>query len=541
MPDIHIHGVREHNLCNLDLTLPRQALIAFTGRSGSGKSSLAFDTLHAEAQRRFVDVLALHSRGLTRGLRRPDVDEITGLPPTIALDQRYRAPSPLTTVGTWSEAHAVLAVLMGRAGVQHCPTCDVAIRPVAHDAIVKALLALPEGTRLHLEAPLHGSPQDVLDEVQRAGFSRIRVQGEVVRLDEVNAASVSGDVRVVVDRMKISADREDRLHDAVRLTARAGQGAVIAHTPDGEQIFVDRPWCLNCARALPDLSPRLFSIRSPLGQCGACVGSGRVDDQVCGVCNGARLREEALAVRFAGVGIGDLLSQTLDELAGWIATVPTDAVSKVVLTGLRRRIQQLRRLGLGAVNLGRGCDRLSTGEFQRLRLARQLGAALSGVLYVVDEPGAGLGPKEIPAVVQVLRELVEQGNTVLVVTHQRQIIAASDEVIDFGPGAGVAGGRLLYQGPAQGLLEQDSPSGDWLSGRRSLSPGTAKKSAVFRITGLNHPPFVDAAFSLPLGQVVALHGPSGCGKSRFLQAIRAHIAEHLTLKGETPPKVRSLK
>jgi excinuclease ABC subunit A len=532
MGGIEIRGARQHNLRSVDLDLPHRRLIVFCGPSGSGKSSMAFDTLHAEAQRRYVDVLALHSRGLERGLNRPDVDEISGLPPTVALDQRFRAPASQATVGTWTEAHAVLAVLFSRCGVQHCPDCDRAIIPQTHDDIVRALLALPEGTRLHVEAPVPGDALLVLPELVRAGFSRVRINDVVQRVEEVDKRVLEGQqLRVVVDRLKVGPDRSDRLHDAVRLASRAGQGAIVAVAPDQTLTFVDRPWCMHDNRTFPALNPRLFSLHGE-GRCPACAATGVTGGGVCSDCGGSRLGAVARAVRFGGLSMPDLLAKPMPELVNWLAKAPRGPVSTRPIEALQRRAAQLRGLGL-TLPLGRGCATLSSGELQRLRLARQVAERLSGVLYVLDEPAAGLDAAAVPAVAALLRTLVDQGNTVLAVSHREAIVRAADLLVEFGPGAGIDGGRVVAEGGAPALVQAQTATGTWLQGGLDTSPPGAGVTShvVFGDLVLPHRTL---SLSLPWGGLGVLSGASGTGKTLALAAIHALGRRQLDDAGEAP-------
>ena len=537
MSRIEIHGARQHNLKGLDLVLPKRALIVFTGVSGSGKSSLAFDTLHGEGQRRYLEALAIHGRGLGRGLSRPRVDAITGLPPTVALDQRFTAPSRRMTVGTFSELHATLAVLFARAGVQHCPICDAVIQPRTHDEIVEEIMGLERGARLLLESPVQAGP-GVLDEIARAGFSRVRVDGTVTRLEEVGRGAPVRDLRVVVDRIRLQPDRRDRVHDAVRLAARAGRGVIIAAVDAEEYIFTDRPYCRRDDLSLPSLEPRMLSFTSQGGRCEDCDALGENDGERCGACEGTRLSPAARAVRWRGHGLVDVLSAPVGSLPELLGDPSGDPLSQVVLADLRRRVGHLVDVGLGSLALLRSATTLSRGQLQRLRLARQVSSRLSGVLYVLDEPTAGLHAEDVPPVLALLRDLVAQGNTVLVVEHQPDVIRAADHVVDVGPGPGRQGGEIVYQGSVSGLLASEGATGRWLSGR--VLPPTApavEPASWVRLNGcrLRDHPARDLA--LPLEALAAITGRSGSGKSTILAAFRSHLARHLKLEGTPPPPV----
>ncbi len=493
-----VRGAREHNLKGVDLDLPAGQVVALCGPSGSGKSSLAFDTLFAEGQRRYLQALGLSSRA---DLPPPRVDRLDGLPPTLALRQRVQAPDHSARLVEVAEAAPALRLLFGRSGELHCPACGRPVRPTSHDGIVAALLEAPEGARVLIEAPLT-SAAGVLDEVRRAGFSRVRVDGEVMRAEGLTLPATAS-LRVVVDRVKVSADRRARLADSVRLAAQAGRGVVVAVVDGEEHTWVDRPYCPHDDQALPPLEPRLLSRRSQTGGCPSCAGSG------CEACDQSGLSSVARAVTWRGFRLPDLWAMSIDELCGALPSQGEPA-EQGALDELRRHLSGLQRLGLGPLPLSRRALTLSAGERQRVRLARTVAAALGGVLYVLDEPAAGLDEGWIPAVLGELTRLRDQGAMVLVVSHQPTLLLGVDRVVEFGPGAGAAGGQLLYDGPPGGLVSADTPTGRWLSGRSPLPPARGRAPG----------PWVGAApEGLPTGVLAALVGPSGSGKSRRMRAL----------------------
>lgn len=552
MSRIEVRGACEHNLADIDLDLERERLVVFTGVSGSGKTSLALDTLHAEGQRRYLEALA--PRDGRRGMVRPRVRSLDGMPPPIALTQSVPSPGALSTVGTRTELWTLVRALYAGAGVQHCPTCDAVVRAWTHGEIAAELLQSAAGARLSLEAPLQvADPAGALAEVARSGFSRVRVAGTVQRLEDVRVGQVPPEVelRVVVDRLRLRPDRADRLFEAVRLTARAGGGQLVAVLDSGEQAFSDRPWCGTCDRVLPPLRARLLSFRSPEGQCSACGGTGSSAGRTCGDCGGSRLSEEARAVRWRGVGPAELTRWPLAELVAFLdglepeaaegpAAVRRAAVEASLAADLSRRVQQLVDLGVGQLCLGRAASTVSAGEAQLLRLARQVGARMSGVLYVLDEPAAGLGAGEVAGVVRLLKALVAQGNSAIAVSHRAEVIEAAEEVVDFGPGAGAAGGQVVFQGPPGGLLEADTASGRWLSGRARLPPGRGRSPRSW--VRFARPTFrnLRGDLELPTGALVALTGPSGSGKTSVLELAVRHVSAHLRLGASPPPPVVAL-
>lgn len=480
--ELEVRGARDNNLADVDLTLPLGALVVFCGRSGSGKSSLAFDTLHREGQRRYLEALLLQNGTL----RRPDVESIEGLPPTIGLDQRERGfPGPLT-VAAACDLEAPLAVLFGRTGAFHCPVCGRPIEPRSHDAIVEHLLELPAGTRLTLEAPVEVA-QGVLDEITRAGFSRVRVDDQIVRLDSIGRLPTSGSIRIVVDRVKVDVQKRSRILDAVRLASRAGRGVVVA-VHDATEVFVDRPLCVHDGIELPPNEPSRF----------------RTDAQA----EDLGLDEAARAVTVEGHAFVPLLRRTVSTLRETLASWPVDPVREAVLADLDHRLEVLERLGLGALVLAAPAAQASRGEGVRLRLARQVSSRVSGVLYVLDEPASGLDDASARAVTSVLRTLVEQGNSVVAVDHHPVLVRAADHVVEMGPGAGPRGGRVVYEGSAVGLEAADTSTGRVLR-EEVRAPQAPASGRVERLAG----------WTVDRPGVTVLSGPSGSGKSRALDTI----------------------
>jgi excinuclease ABC subunit A len=603
--DIRIRGASEHNLRHVDLDLPREKLVVFSGPSGSGKSSLAFDTLHAESQRRFVEALQSYVRQQLGATKKPAYELLTGLTPSIGVAQRGQvAPGPRATVATLTELHDLLRVLYARTGVQHCPTCGREVTRRTPDAIVRELLALPDGTRLVICAPvarkMTTGVKALCEELGRQGFARVRVDGDAVAIDELPPldARVPHDVDVVVDRIKVDRDKKDRLQDSVGAALVAGGGQVVAEVDGVDRAWSTRTRCVACDLDLPALEPRLFSFNSPVGACPACDGLGalrsidpdrlvdpdrtleegavegwkgpvkkvllaeckrrgiptdvpwsrlpwearevllhgdeRMDGAIrtaekampasatveatCPTCAGARLNAAARAVTVAGRSMPATLAMTLAAARDALDHLPDDAVTRAVRDELVRRVDFLVRAGLGYLTLDRAAQTLSGGELQRLRLGAQAGNQLSGVLYVLDEPTAGLHPEDTRALVAVLLELRDAGNTVLVVEHDPEVIAAADHCVDFGPGAGRNGGLVVFAGSPADLLAADTLTGRWLSGRERVpSPPDRKPSGwlVVRNARGHNLKGIDAR--LPLGMLVGVTGVSGSGKSSLVE------------------------
>ena len=516
MRTVRIRGAREHNLKAVDLDLPWDSFVVFTGVSGSGKSSLALDTVHAEARHRYLEALGVRFRGRNERPQRPAVDVITGLPPTVALTQSTALPGGATVITYADLAHG-FRVMFARAGVQHCPGCGDGIVTTPHDVIVDRIMEMPDGARVTLEAPVTTGDDaiGVLEEIGRSGFSRVRLAGVIRRIEDVSEP-VHGELRIVVDRIRVRPDRRARLDDAVRTTGRAGGGAVVVVAEDGETAFIDRPYCLRCQRALPAMEPGWFS-RSGSQPCAACKGTGRAGSkgaaaQDCAACEGCGLSEDALAVQWNGVSWPTVLSWPASEavasLLAW-SDRPHSGALDPLAEDLVHRFALLTRMGVEHLRLGRRCATLSSGELQRLRMARHVSSRVSGVLFVLDEPSTGLEADRVADVVEWIRELRALGNGVWVVEHHPDVIRAAEWVVEFGPGAGVAGGEILFSGvPAD--LPADTPTGQFLAGTLPIVRRTTAGAGAW-VCGVG-----DRQVSVAMRGLTVVAGPSGSGKSLLL-------------------------
>jgi excinuclease ABC subunit A len=680
-----IRGARQHNLKNVSLSLPRDQLVVVTGPSGSGKSSLAFDTIYAEGQRRYVESLSAYARQFLEQLAKPDVDAIEGLSPAIAIEQRALTRSPRSTVGTVTEISDYLRLLFARVGTPHCPQCGARIEAQTVQQIVDRILGFGEGARVTMLAPIcrarRGELKLEFDRLRREGFVRIRIDGEVVDLGDeiVLDRQKAHDLDVVVDRIVVKQGIKSRLTDSVELALKLGEGRLLADRSTdkvrSEPIWMsERFACIACGISLPPIEPRMFSFNGPHGACPTCDGIGfrtRIDPdrvvpddrktlregaivawgrrgsvslstetskavtalgvspdkpfreldeaikkallfgaestvtkgkrktkdhyegivprldrlltagegtlgedtddsdedddsatvedigryavtRVCDVCNGKRLRAEALAVKLAEKNIADvgtmplrtlrLFLEGLARIDGVFHLQPRErAVAEPLLRAVIARLGFLIDVGLDYLTLDRSAQTLSGGEGQRIRLATQIGAALVGVLYVLDEPSVGLHARDNARLLEALRRLVDLGNTVLVVEHDRDAILAADYVVDMGPGAGVHGGEIVAEGtPAEIQANPKSITGPWLNGDKHLPIPSVRNTSdgrVLRVVGAKAHNLQNITVEIPIGLLCAITGVSGSGKSSLivdtlLPAARASLYRSSTPIGE---------
>jgi len=643
---IKIRGARVHNLKNISLDIPRNQLVVITGLSGSGKSSLAFDTIYAEGQRRYVESLSAYARQFLEQMDKPDVDTIEGLSPAISIEQRSSSRNPRSTVGTVTEIYDYMRVLYARVGRPHCPKCHVEIHPQTVQQIVDRILGLPEGDRVEILAPLEsgrkGTHAQLLQKLRKEGFTRVRVDGENRLLDEdiVLNKNKKHDILVVVDRLVIKEGIGRRLTDSMELTLSLSEGVAIADVAGSDEIFFSqKAACPSCGLGIPELTPQMFSFNNPQGACGECSGLGtkkyldpdlvvpdpqrslregaiapwanrhsvhfqQILDSLCShygvdiyspfnilpemvrnvflygsgeevikfyferndrrysygrpfegvipnlerryletnsyqvredieqymsirpcpVCHGARLKPESLAVLIGGKGIQEITALPVEKAREFFADLPLTSKEKVigkrVLKEIMERLDFLASVGLNYLTLDRASATLSGGEGQRIRLATQISSGLAGVLYVLDEPSIGLHQRDNLRLLQNLYRLKELGNTVLVVEHDAETILSADHVIDLGPGAGMLGGEIVFQGSPEALItDPHSLTGQYLSGKQTIPIPEKRRKGNGKslvIEGARENNLKDIVAEIPLGTFTCVTGVSGSGKSSLI-------------------------
>lgn len=540
---IRVRGARVHNLRSIDLDIPHNRITVITGVSGSGKSSFAFDTLFAEGQRQYLESLSAYARQFLDQLPRPDVDRVDGLQPTLCIDQKTGATHPRSTVATVTEIYDYLRLLYARVGIPHCVNCGEPVSRQSIDQVIASLSGYPAETSMVLLAPLirgrRGTHGEIFEQIRRNGWVRARVDGVLYPLDEVPelAPRKLHTIEAVVDRLVLRAGNETRLAESARLALQTGGGVLTLLTSDKprgggeadweERLFSTLNACPGCGESFQELEPRTFSFNSPYGACPDCDGLGAVDGSVCGACRGGRLRPEALAVTLAGQNIAGVTALSVRDGIGWfdkLAARIEPALLPVAdrITGeVIRRLRFLDSVGLHYLSLDRPAATLSGGEHQRVRLATSLGSGLVGVCYVLDEPSIGLHPSDNERLIESLRELSSQGNTVVVVEHDESMMWAADRLVDFGPGAGPEGGRVISQGtPAEVAADPASVTGGYLSGTRtSPVPVTRREPQPDRwvdLVGVRTHNLQNITARFPLGLLVGVTGVSGSGKSSLV-------------------------
>ena len=663
---ISIRGAREHNLKTVNLDLPREKLVVITGLSGSGKSSLAFDTIYAEGQRRYVESLSAYARQFLDMMQKPDVDHIEGLSPAISIEQKTTSKNPRSTVGTVTEIYDYMRLLWARVGVPYSPATGLPIESQTVSQMVDRVLELPEGTRLYLLAPIargrKGEYKKELAELQKKGFQRVKIDNAFYEIAEAPALDkkLKHDIDVVVDRVVVRPDSSARLADSLETALHLSDGIAVAEfadAPDERLIFSAKFACPVSGFTIEEIEPRLFSFNNPYGACPECDGLGTElffepelvvpdenlslnrgaiapwtrtsatspyyqqtlealakhyrqpmtrpwkdlpedfrevllygsedeeitftyddgvrhyhttkpfegvitnierrwretesnwvreeleryqSDQPCEACGGYRLKPQALAVKIAGLHIGEVTDMSIREAGAWFEALPASLTPKQneiaarILKEIRERLTFLNDVGLEYLTLSRASGTLSGGESQRIRLASQIGSGLTGVLYVLDEPSIGLHQRDNARLLDTLKHLRDLGNSVIVVEHDEEAILESDHVVDMGPGAGVHGGAVVAEGtPRQVMANTDSLTGQYLVGLKQIQipkeRRKAKRGRNIKILGATENNLKDINVTIPLGLFTCVTGVSGGGKSTFLvETLYRAVARKLT-------------
>ena len=574
---IIIKGAREHNLKNISLELPRDKMIVFTGLSGSGKSSLAFDTIFAEGQRRYIESLSAYARQFLGRLDKPDVDEIEGLSPAISIDQKSHSANPRSTVATITEIYDYLRVLFARVGDPFCPQCGRAIKKMTSEEIVDTVIEISKKNKdaknLLILAPAvlgrKGEYYQMLYDFLNAGFREVRVDGKMKSLRERIELSryKAHTIELVIDRMPHGLDFKDkenrlRLAEAVESALKYGNDVVTIIT-DTETSLSAKFTCPVDGFSFPEIEPRLFSFNSPYGACEACHGLGTEEiwsEKICPVCLGKRLKPEALSVLIRGKNIQTITALPISDAYMFFGELEMEKdkrfkeVATVPLREIKSRLGFMIDVGLEYLTLDRKAGTLSGGEAQRIRLASQIGSRLVGTLYILDEPTIGLHQRDNAKLIKTLQDLRDLGNTIVVVEHDEETIRESDYLVDIGPGAGVHGGKIVAQGSIKDLLAPKSPlypeslTLQYLRGKQFIAvPKERRKMSAtqeyIKIKGAAENNLQNINVDFPLRRFTAVTGVSGSGKSSLVSDVlfkalsnkfngtRMRVGRHAALTG----------
>ena len=665
---IIVKGARVHNLKNVSLEIPRDKLIVFTGLSGSGKSSLAFDTLYAEGQRRYVESLSAYARQFLGQMNKPDVDYIEGLSPAISIDQKTTSKNPRSTVGTITEIYDYLRLLYARIGIPHCPKCGKVISKQSVDQIVDQVMALGDKTKIQILAPIirgkKGTHEKVLDNIKKNGYVRARVDGEIYELAEEDIKlekTKKHNIEAVIDRLIIKEGMEGRLSDSLEAALRLAEGLVIINViGDKDILFSENFACADCGISIQEFEPRMFSFNAPYGKCDKCDGLGTLmeidpnlvipnknlsvmegaiatwgegrlkedswtyailqalskeydldlnkpikelskehlylllygtdghklsitytkdgvkglysysydgeinslikryketnsdvikneieqymSNKACPKCKGARLNNEVLAVTVGGKNIYEFTKMPIKEELEFISSITLSEKERIIsgqiVKEIRSRLEFLVNVGLDYLNLSRSSGTLSGGEAQRIRLATQIGSALMGVLYILDEPSIGLHQRDNDKLIQTLKNLREVGNTVIVVEHDEDTMREADYIVDIGPRAGEHGGQIIAAGPVNEIMAcKESITGQYLTGEKSIKVPEERRKGngnFITVIGAKENNLKNLNVKFPLGVLTMVTGVSGSGKSTLVNEILYKGLNKIVNKSKNP-------
>ena len=542
--EIRVKKAAQHNLKRIDINLPRNKLIVITGPSGSGKSSLAFDTLYAEGQRRYIACLSAYARQYIEQMEKPEMESIEGISPSISIDQRTISSNPRSTVGTVTEIYDFLRLLFARVGSPHCPRCGRKVSSQTPQQILKRIFDSSSGEKVKILSPVvkgrKGEYQRLFEKLRKKGFLRFRVDGQFRKVEEeiLLEKTKKHNIDILIDEIKVTSASERRLKEAVDKALEIASGDLLLIRKEGKEIYYSlNLLCPFCEISLPELEPRNFSFNSPYGACPRCHGLGfetvldmrgkvELTDEVCPLCKGGRLKKESLAVKLGDWNIYELTSLPVGKLTDELFTFKLSSSEELIASRIQKeilsRLEIMVELGMPYIQLSRTTASLSGGEARRLRLAAQVGARLRGILYVLDEPTIGLHQRDNRRLISLLREIRDQGNSVIVVEHDEQTIRSADFILDLGPGAGEGGGFKVVEGNLDLILSSPvSLTAKYLRGEKCvLVPLKRRKPKGWLVilkAAEHNLKNIDAR--IPISVMTGVTGVSGSGKSTLVYDI----------------------
>ncbi len=560
LKEIRVKKAAQHNLKRVDVNLPRNKLIVITGPSGSGKSSLAFDTLFAEGQRRYIECLSAYARQYIEQMEKPEMESIEGISPSISIDQKTISSHPRSTVGTVTEIYDFLRLFFARVGIPHCPRCGRRISSQTPQQILERILNVSSGEKVKILSPVvkgrKGEYQRLFERLRRKGFLRARVDGEFRELEEeiILERTKKHNIDLLVDEVLVCANLKDRLKEAVEKALEMAGGDLLVVKEDGREAYFSLSLlCPFCEISLPELEPRTFSFNSPYGACPRCHGLGfqtildkwgevELTEDVCPLCEGSRLKKESLAVKIGSKNIHEYSSlpvgKLIEELNSLQFSVAEELVASRIQKEILSRLEVMVELGMPYIQLSRTTSSLSGGEARRLRLAAQVGSRLRGILYVMDEPTIGLHQKDNRRLISLLKNIRDQGNSVIVVEHDEQTIRSADFILDLGPGAGEGGGFKVTEGSLDLILTSpDSLTSQYLREEKSIPvPAQRRKPEGWLVVkNASEHNLKNIDVPIPLSVMTAVTGVSGSGKSTLVYDILYKKLLNLFYKAKKRP------
>ncbi len=531
MKYLSVFGAKKHNLKNINVEIPRNKIVVITGVSGSGKSSLAYDTIFQEGQRRYLESLSNYARQFIKSIEKPEFRVIRGISPTISIDQKHSAFHFNSSVGTVSEVNQYLRLLFSKVSIPHCSVCKKEIKTYDLEKLINLILSDFKDKKIRIFSPIvkgrKGNFNPLLTKFLKKGYLKVMIDDDLKYIEEIKNLdrNKKHDLNLLIDVIKVNRDNEDFIKDALSIAFLEGDNEVIIEVDKIKHLFSNKIYCPHCNISLEEPQPATFSINSPLGACKKCNGTGIYYNKVCDKCKGSGLNEVALSFYFHGKNIYDIESMEIKETLGFFKSIELNdrenIILKTIYPQILSRLETFVELNLGYLSLNRKINTISGGELQRSRLVAQLGSGLTGVIYILDEPSIGIHLSEHLNLLKILKKFKENGNTIIIVEHDRNTIISSDYVVDMGPYAGERGGYLIYSGWLKDFNNaKNSLTSDYIYKRKTIQYHRHKKREELKdflvITKIKHNNLKEITAKIPINSLVVVTGVSGSGKSSLI-------------------------